>query len=268
MKNTGLKSARSLTVRVVCALGAAACVSLASPSRAASVVDETVKEEYALSPNATVSIRNADGRIHVYGSNKNELTIIAWKRAFTKERLDGIKVNAVVTNDSAVIDTIYPPAPEGMLADRSGTVDYTIYVPQACTLAKAELTNGEIMLQDLRGPSAQASTDKGRILVRNCFTALRLAVGAGGMDVFYTWWETGAFSLFAEIASGNLRLALPPNAAARLDAEAASGGIRYSLGKDQPQGDQRTLTTTIGDGSDVDLKLRAARGNIRIEKSY
>ena len=265
MWRKGGGSVAGLVVRALCA---AACFSLVCLARASSVVDETVKEEHALSGNAKVTIRNADGRIHVYGSNKDELTIIAWKRAFTKERLDGIKVNAVVTSDSAVIDTIYPPAPEGLLADRSGTVDYTIYVPQACTLEKAELVNGEIMLQDLRGPSAHASTDKGRILVRNCFTALRLAVGAGGMDVFYTWWETGAFSLLAEIASGNMRLALPPNAAAQIEAEASSGSIRYSLGGEQQQGDQRTLTTTIGDSSEVDLKIRAARGNIRIEKSY
>ena len=267
MNSRRVERGRTFSVSVVYALSAAACLSLSCASRAA-VVDETVKEEYALGANATVTIRNTDGRIHVYGSNKDALTIIAWKRAFTKERLDGIKVNAVVTSDSAVIDTIYPPAPEGLLADRSGTVDYTIYVPQACTLEKAELVNGEIMLQDLRGPSAHASTDKGRILVRNCFTALRVAVGAGGMDVFYTWWETGRFSLLAEITSGNMRLALPPHAAARLSAEAPSGSIRYSFGNEQQQGDQRTLTTTIGDSSEVDLKIQAARGNIKIEKSY
>ena len=260
---------RSLGVVVAAASFVAAFLSLSAPTQAKSVVDETVQETHQVGPNPTVTIRNTDGRIHVYGSNKNELTIIAWKRAFTKERLAGIKVDAVVNSDSVVIDTIYPPAPEGRLADRSGTVDYTIYVPQYCTLEKAELNNGEILLQDLRGPSAEARVDKGRILVRDCFTRLRVAVGAGGMDVFYRWWETGAFSLLAEIASGNLRLALPADTAARLDAATVSGDIRNRFPKQEQQGGPvRVLKTTVGNASEVDLKLRSTSGNISIEKSY
>lgn len=235
-----------------------------------SYVEATDEQTFPLSPNATVSIRNTDGRIHVYGSNKNELTIIAWKRAFTQERLDGIKVNAVVDGSSAVIDTIYPPAPAGRLDDRSGTVDYTIIVPESCTLAKAELANGEIMLQDLRGASATATADKGRIHVRNCFTNVHVTIASGGMDVFYMWWENAAFSLLAEIGTGNLRIALPPNAAAALDAVSVHGSIRNRYPKQQQpqQGDNRVLQTTVGDESNAEIKARATRGNITIERSY
>lgn len=246
---------------------APAFVALSAVSHGSSYVEATDQQTYPLSATATVTIRNTDGRIHVYGSNKNELTIVAWKRAFTQERLDGIKVNTTIEGDSAVIDTIYPPAPEGRLADRSGTIDYTIYVPQGCTL-QAELRNGEILLQDLRGKSATASTDKGRILVRNCFTDLRVSVTSGGMDIFYMWWESGTFSLLAEIASGNMRLALPPNAAARIDAASMHGSLRNRYPKQQQPGDQRALQTTIGDDANADLKARSIRGNITIERSY
>ena len=246
----------------------ATVVTLSCAARAGSVVDETIEQSYELAADATVSIRNTDGRIHVYGSNKNELTIVAVKRAFTKERLDAIKIDARVDASSAVIDTIYPPRPQGRFQDRSGTVDYSIYVPQACTLARADLTNGEILLQDLRGPSADASLAMGRLNVRNCFTVVRVAVGSGGMDIFYTWWETGVFSLAAEIANGNTRLALPPNVGARLDLASTFGSIRNRFSKEQEQGEQRELSTTLGEGSSVELKVRATRGNITIEKSY
>lgn len=242
---------------------------LAPGLHARSVVEETTQETYALNGSANVTIRNADGRIHVYGTANNEITIIAVKRAFSKERVALIKVNAVVTPESAVVDTIYPPAPEGMLADRSGTVDYVIYVPQGCTLASAELANGEVLLDGLRGPSADGRTGKGRILARNCFTNLRLAVGQGGLDVFYLWWEQRAFSLSTEIASGNTRLGLPPNTAARIDVATTSGHIKDRFSKrGQEDGPVRVLNATIGEGSEVDLKLRSASGNISIEKSY
>ena len=246
----------------------ATVVTLSCAARAGSVVDETIEQTYELAADATVSIRNTDGRIYVYGSNKNELTIVAVKRAFTKERLDAIKIDARVDASSTVIDTIYPPRPQGRFADRSGTVDYMIYVPQTCTLAKAELAKGEILLQDLRGPSASASLGMGRLNVRNCFTDVRVSVDSGGMDVFYTWWESGTFSLVAEIANGNVRLALPPNVGARVDVASTFGSIRNRFPKEQQQGAQRELNTTLGDDSDVELKVRATRGNVTIERSY
>ena len=272
MSKKGFEGFSLLRSRVGYALAALAFASLPSVVGGRSYVEATDEQTFPLSANATVTIRNTDGRIYVYGSNKNELTIIAWKRAFTEERLQGIKVNAVVDANSAVIDTIYPPPPEGRFDDRSGTVDYTIIVPESCTLAKAELANGEIMLQDLRGESATATAEKGRIHVRNCFTDVRVAVGSGGMDVFYMWWEQGAFSLLAEIGSGNLRLALPPNAAAAIDVVSVHGSIRNRLPKQQQQGNNRALQTTIGEEtsaeSSAELKARATRGNITIERSY
>ena len=268
MSDTAFELSWPVSTRAACAICVAAVLSLSCAARAGSVLEETVEQTYELAADATVSIKNTDGRVHVYGSNKNELTIVAVKRAFTKERLDRIRIEARVEEDSAVIDTIYPPPPEGRFDDRSGTVDYMIYVPQACTLTKAELANGEVLLQDLRGASANASLGMGRLNVRNCFTDVRVTVGSGGMDVFYTWWETGAFSLTAEIENGNVRLALPPDAAARLDVASIFGSIRNRFPKEQQGGGQRELNTTLGAASEAELRIRATRGNITVERSY
>jgi hypothetical protein len=269
MTKLSLTFPTSRQTRLASALAAAAVALMACEARAGSVIAETEEQEYPLSQNATVTIRNTDGRIHVFGSDKDELKIVAVKRAFTQERLDGIRINAVVNADSAVIDTIYPPPPQGRLEDRSGTVDYMIFVPQASTLAKAELAKGEVLLQDLRGASATATVSNGRMVVRDCFTKVSATVGNGGMDLFYMWWEEGQFSLSAEVENANVRLALPPNAAARLDVASTHGSVRNNLPKaEKQQGHIRSIVTTVGDESDVELKIRATRGNIRVEKSY
>ncbi len=268
MSDIRFNCSRLMATHLLPAVSVLVLAALSCHARAGSVVEERVEETYPLSADATVSIRNADGRIHVYGSNKNELTIVAVKRAFTKERVAAIKIDARVDATSAVIDTIYPPAPEGRFEDRSGTVDYMIYVPQACTLTKAELTNGEILLQDLRGPSASSSLGMGRSHVRNCFMDLSVTVGSGGLDVFYTWWESGVFSFDAEIANGNVRLALPPNVAARIDLASTFGNIRDRFSKEPAKGEQRAVNATLGDESSIALKVRATRGNITVEKAY
>ncbi len=231
-------------------------------------MEDHVEQTYELSSHAKVAIRNAAGRIHVHGSNESQLKIYASKRAFSQERLDAIEVRVTIEGDTAVIDTIYPPAPEGLLQDRSGTVDYRIYLPQSCTIDIAELANGEIFFDGLRGPSATARLGNGRAVARNCFTALSIEVARGGMDISYIWWEPGDFSLTAGIANGSIRLALPPDAAVEIAASTESGHIRSQFDEEKTP-DTRERKIRVGaDPGDILMNVRAGTGNIRIERSY
>lgn len=242
----------------------------AQPLDATKTLEEITEEVYELSPTGSVTIRNQDGRIYLYGSDGNELRVKVIRKAFSQERLDALKPSVTVDGDNAVIETAFPPKPQGWsTGDRSGTVEYMINVPQHCTIAKAELANGEILIDGMRGPAIDATVGNGRIHARNCFTAARLAVGRGGMDVGYGWWERRAISLVAEIASGNVRVAVPPNANARVDAATVNGNLQSRFA--QPGANLgRTLQTTLGDESEVsaELTLRAENGNVRIDKSY
>lgn len=231
-------------------------------------LQETVEKTFALPPDAEVSVQNTDGTIYIYGSEVNELKIVARKKAYTKERLDGISINVSIDGDKASIDTIYPPGPEGFsLKDRSGTVDYTILVPQACAISRVEMVNGEIIIAGLRGSSVNARLTNGIIAAENCFSALHLTVAQGGVDVSYNWWETGTVSLLAELAEGNVRVALPPDPSVRLDAASVSGQITNQFGQEYGQSDGHTLRTTIGADGGAEFKIRTTSGNIKIERT-
>src|SRR6186997_3153249 len=67
---------------------------------AGGILQDSIRRVDAVSPTATVSIRNTDGRIYIYGSDVPELQIKAERRAFTKERLEAIKVDVVVDGES------------------------------------------------------------------------------------------------------------------------------------------------------------------------
>src|SRR5215210_1629115 len=131
-------------------------LSLLSDQAHGALAEETTEDTYSVGANPTLTVRNTDGRVFIYGSEDGEIMVKAYKRAFTKERLEKIKVAVSVVDNAVAIDTIYPPPPEGLLADRSGTVEYTILVPQSCTVAKVELAQGEIQLQGLRGAGIDA----------------------------------------------------------------------------------------------------------------
>jgi DUF4097 and DUF4098 domain-containing protein YvlB len=245
------------------------CV-LACGSTLASVAEETVENTYSVAEKANITVKNADGRIQVYGWEENEVKVTAYKRAFTKERLDAIEINVQIEADSVLIDTIYPPAAEGSItADRSGTVDYIILVPQYATLTRLELANGELLVEGMRGASISAHVGNGKLLLRNSFSPTEVTLTKGIMDLFFNWWEDTGCSLTATLADGNMILGLPGTAALRLDAESATGRIEDRFQAEADRGeDERALNLLIGYESGSTLKLRTNSGNIRINKLY
>ena len=248
---------------------AALLVFAAAPLNGSKTLEEITEETYELSATGTLTIRNQDGRIYLYGSDGNELRVKVIRKAFSQERLDQLKVNVAINGDDAVIETAFPQKPEGWsTSDRSGTVEYLINVPQHCTITKAELANGEIMIDGMRGPRVEAHVGNGRIHARNCFTAARYTLERGGMDVFYGWWERRAFSLSAEIAIGNVRVTIPSDANAHIDAATVNGNLQSKFAR-PGENLGKALQTTIGDDStNGELLLRAPNGNVRIDKSY
>ncbi|MDQ6623082.1 MAG: DUF4097 domain-containing protein [Verrucomicrobiota bacterium] len=240
-------------------------------AQAAPALEEIVRHDYPVTPRVALSMTLPDGTVHIYGSPKNEIQMTAIKKAYTQRRLDGMKINVNISGDNASIETQILPKPQGLsLADRSGTVDYTLIVPQTCTLAGLEVENGEVIVEGLRGDAVNIRLTSGRITAKNCFSPTQITLGNGAMDLLYYWWEERPFSLLAETKNGDIRFAVPKNSSLRLDASTASGWVRNQFTKDEtkPDGDGRSLQWTMGDAPTGQARLRAGRGNIRIEYIY
>lgn len=232
------------------------------------VVEDTKEETYPVGAQPSLTIRNTDGRVFVYGSEDGEIKVKAYTRAFTKERLSQIKSSVAVEGDAMTIDTSYPPAAAGLLADRSGTVEYTVLVPQNCAV-KVELSQGEIQFEGLRGLQLEGRLTNGRISLRNCFAPTQVTLGSGGIDVFYAWWEELAFAAKLDVQKGDISLHLSPKAALQLDAATQSGHVRNYFPEESEHGeDVQQLNTAIGGGSDVQFQVRTADGNIKVDKAY
>lgn len=238
------------------------------PADASAVVEETTEQSYWVGDNPSLTVRNTDGRIFVYGSEDYEIRVKAYKRTFTKERMEKIAVQVKQEGDAVTIDTIYAPPKEGILEDRSGTVEYTILVPQN-TATKVQLSQGEIQVHGLRGTPIDLQLVRGRMSLKSCFGPMQIALGSGGIDVSYDWWEERTFLLVANLEKGDVTLNFPVTAALRIDAATQSGHIRNHLLPDGERGDDvQNLQTTLGGGSDVEFKVRTGDGNIKIGKPY
>jgi hypothetical protein len=248
---------------------AAAFVLLARGAFAVESLEETIEQKYPLDADATLSISNTDGSIRIYAADGPDISILAIKKAYTSERLEGIVVDVKATRHSVAIATIFPPR-KNVLSDRSGTVDYIVIVPQKIRITRLDLMNGELLVEGLRGGSATAHLVNGWLAGHNCFGDLDLKVESGRLDVAYDWWENHEFSIKASNTRGNIRLILPGDSSINLSASAAEGRIAnaFDAKKESDAGIIHSLATVIGPEAEAVVALDAGRGNIRIDKSY
>jgi hypothetical protein len=233
------------------------------------VVEEIVEQTYPIDPGASIDIRNVDGSIRIYGADIREFRVQAIKKAYSAERLKKIAVNVSVQPGAASIDTIFPPRPKWGFSDRSGTVDYTLVVPQFCSLSRLELVTGEVLIEGMRGQNVHANLVNGRLFSHNCFGDVRLAVTNGGLDIGYHWWERRRFSINAEIENGNVRAFIPGEAAFHVAAASVNGQVAndFTAKQDRQRDGVGKIDMVVGGASETDVNLHATNGNVRIAEA-
>ena len=232
------------------------------------VLEETFEQLYPIQPNTDLSIQNGDGAILVYGSNTNEMRVLATKKTYSRKRLKEIAIDASVQPTSASIKIKLPPKRKWALSDRSGTVDCTIVVPATTNISQLSLDAGEVLVDGMRGRSVHAKLGDGRMIVRNCFTDTDLALKRGNLTVSYEWWERGTFSIQANITQGNAWAFLPSNAAFHLLARATHGKLASDFDNSATAGKESAEATTIDQfvngGGNATIEILAESGNIKI----
>jgi hypothetical protein len=237
---------------------------------AVEVLEEIVEQKYDVNANATLSVENTDGSIRVYAADAPQILIQAIKKAYTRERLQGIVVDVKATQSSVAITTSFPPR-KNVLSDRSGTVDYIIVVPQTARISDLTLTSGELLVEGLRGGGgATAHLVNGWMAGHNCFADLNLTVETGRLDVTFDWWENHKFSIKASSTRGNVRAILPSDASVSLNATALEGRVANGFEAKKASGGDivHSIATVIGTDAGAAISMEAARGNIRIDKTY
>src|SRR5438046_3073577 len=238
----------------------------ANASTAGEVLEDVVERRFPLDPSGTFSLRTGDGAVEIYGTDSPEVKIVATKKAFSLERLNAIVIRVDARQDSVNIETTSPPAPRHHFSDRSGTVEYTINVPQTARIARVELPNGELVIDGMRGASIAANLGRGQLVTHNCFCDQTIHVNQGGLNVFFDWMEERPISIEAKIEDGNLSARLPTDAAFHMHAVAKQGHVSsdFSPMGTRQRDDDSEISEVIGDAPATKLTFRAGEGNIHV----
>lgn len=247
-----------------------ACVAMPACSGAVKQpLEQTVDETYTVDPSVKLSITNPAGTVRIYGSDAPQLHVQTIKKAYSAERLAKISSRVSVQPQAIAIVTQFPPTSAWAIADRSGTVDYTIVLPQTATLQRVEVENGELLVEGMREGAVHARVGTGLMFVRNCFSDADVSMGTGNLTLSYDWWEQIPFAATAAVQRGNVWTFLPGDGVFRLLAQALHGRITNDFAE---QGDRkpepaRKIDISVHGGGHANLSIRADNGNIRVAET-
>jgi hypothetical protein len=238
---------------------------------AVEIFEEIIEQKRVLDPEGTLSIRNTDGAIRVYGGNSSEISIRAIKKAYTQDRLKSIVVDVRATEKGVAIETIIPPRKSALsLSDRSGTVEYIVTVPRTIRMTKLDLVNGEVLVEGLHGGSATAHLVNGWLVAHDCFGDLDFTIVNGRLEVAYDWWENTKFSVRLSSSHGNIRALIPSDASAGIAARTGTGRIAnaFEMEKEIPSEPVHSLDFATESTPETAFEINSTSGNIRIDKTY
>src|SRR5438309_3235812 len=216
---------------------------------AGEVLEDVVERRFPLDPSGTFSLRAIDGTVEIFGTDSQEVKIVAATKSFSPERLNAIAIRVYARQDVVNIETTPPPAPRHHFLDRSGTVEYTINIPQTARIAQVELPNGELVIDGMRGASIAANLGRGQLVTHNCFCNQNIHVNQGALNVFFDWMEERPISIEAVIEDGNMLARFPTEAAFHLHAIAKQGHVSsdFSPMETRKRGDVSEINEVIGD---------------------
>lgn len=231
---------------------------------AAGKAQDEWKRTYSMSANGQLEIVNVNGTINASPAEGSTVEVRAERiaKASTDEAAqDILKKIEIVENASADKVRIETRVPR-MSWGRSGhEVRYWVKVPKGLAV-NFETVNGGVRIDNLDGRIV-ASTTNGGVRGAGLRGAVKASTTNGGVDI-------GMASVTADIeletTNGGIRLALPYDTKATLEARCTNGGIRVNDFDLRGETTRRRASGTINGGGPR-VSAETTNGGIRISAS-
>jgi DUF4097 and DUF4098 domain-containing protein YvlB len=226
---------------------------------------EEFHQTYALTPDGRIELDNINGPVHITTWDQNEVKVDAIKYADSKDRLAEATIEVDSGKEYVSIRTKYK---DHDLTFNSGSrnnppgVEYTLTVPRNARLDEIKLINGELDVNGVSG-EVNASCINGRLEAQNLSGRAELSTINGRLDAKFDQLPNSSVEL--KSVNGSVKLTIPSDAKAEIEASTVSGGIDndFGLRVNHHQFVGHDLRGELGSGG-PHIKLENVNGRIEI----
>ncbi len=231
---------------------------------------EEFHQAYPLNATGRVSIENINGDVRISVWDQNEVKVDAVKRAYTKERLDEVKIDVSATADSVRIRTEYPNRNQTFSDGEQrrhnpAAVEYTLTIPRKARIDSADLVNGSLEIEGAEGDVKGACVN-GQVKARGLTGDVKLSTVNGGVAATITRLDESKSTSLNSV-NGSIVLTIPSGSNAQVKANTIHGAITNDFGLQVNDGEfvGHDLSGQIGNGGPR-IRLSNVNGSIAIKR--
>jgi hypothetical protein len=219
----------------------------------------TVSESRPLAKDGRFSLDNTNGRVEVTGWDEARVSIEATKHARSRHALDELRVEIDAEGDQVRVKTRYP-RPHWM--GGGGRVDYVVRVPRTARV-RVENVNGRVEVDRVTA-EVEASAVNGSVEVHEASGSVRASTVNGSVEASLERLDPAGRSRL-HATNGSVRLTLPRDADAEIDAATVNGAVRCDFDVTGRQQTRRKLEGRIGAGG-ARFDLGTVNGSVNINR--
>jgi len=254
-----MKRVLSGGVLLAAALAVSGCVGGDFGDWGGSAFKETVSESRPLAKDGHFTLENTNGRVELSGWDQENVSIEATKRAGSRHSLDQIRVEVEGEGSRVRVRTRYP-RPRWL--GGGGRVDYVVHLPRTARVSVKNV-NGRVEVEGVGAP-VEASTVNGSVEITEAAGEVEASVVNGSVAASLARVDPDGRSRLHS-TNGSVRLTLPPDANAEIDAGTVNGGVSCDFDVSARRQSRRRLAGQIGSGG-ARFDLGTVNGSVSINR--
>jgi len=221
-------------------------------------VRASVTETRDLASGGRFSLENTNGQVEVAGWDEDRVSIEAVKRAANERALDELKIEIDAEADHVRVRSRHS---RRRWFGGSGRVDYHVKVPRTVRVTVSNV-NGRVEVAGITA-EVEASTVNGSVEVQDAAEVDASAVNGSVEASLGSLDPEGRSTL--RTTNGSVRLTLPRDANAEIEARTVNGGIGCDFDVDGGRKTKRKLEGRIGTGG-ARFDIRTVNGSVSIDR--
>lgn len=248
-------------------------VAVTTPTPAPTLAEtERLERSFPLTANGRICISNVNGSIKLIAADRNEVRIIAVKRAETRDQLNDVEIKIESRPDYISIESDYGDDRTWKGAKNQkwkntekAIVEYELTVPRGAVLNEIETVNGSVWLADFTNVS-KVSTVNGIVKATNLKGTADLSTVNGELIADFDRLMP-ASKINLETVNGRVNLLIPSDSSATVKAESLNGAINNDFGLPNRRGKYvgNALHGRLGSG-EVAINLESVNGPLNVKR--